>query len=196
LTQLVRVFHQLVPMALLALAAGFVLIIAVATYRIRGGRTAGEAWGTAILDVLLLLTAATIAVLTLPPGLESHRVVELVPFQDIRRTLRETSVSDTQFWAMVANVLLFVPVGALVPLRFPRFDRLSRVLLLCAGISAGIEVIQFVVGSHSTATDDVMLNTLGGLLGFLAMRGVRALLRRLPAMASRDLRPRPGRSLP
>jgi glycopeptide antibiotics resistance protein len=192
LTQLVRVFHQLVPMALFALAAGFVLIIAVATYRIRGGRTAGEAWGTAILDVLLLLTAATIAVLTLPPGLESHRVVELVPFQDIRRTLRETSVSDTQFWAMVANVLLFVPVGALVPLRFPRFDRLSRVLLLCAGISAGIEVVQFVVGSHSTATDDVMLNTLGGMLGFLAMRGVRAPLRRLAAMASRDLRPRPG----
>jgi glycopeptide antibiotics resistance protein len=192
LTQLVRVFHQLIPVALLALVLGSVLAIALALHRVRAGRDPAEAWGTAILDVLLLLTAATVAVLTLPPGLEGHRVVELVPFQDIRRNLRELPSSDTQFWAMVANVLLFVPVGAFAPLRFPRLDRLPRVLLLCAGVSAGIEAFQFVVGSHSTATDDILLNTLGGLLGFLAMRMARAGLRRLRPTTSAGARPRPG----
>jgi VanZ like family len=177
LTQLVRVFHQLVPVALLAVAMGGVVVVGLALHRHRAGRRAAEAWITSALDVLLLLTAATIAVLTLPPGLEGHREVELIPFQDIRRTLRQTSVSDTQLWAVVGNVVLFIPVGALAPLRFPRFDGMVRILLLCAGVSTAIEAIQFVVGSHSTATDDVLLNTAGGLLGYLASRGVRTLVR-------------------
>ena len=178
MTQLVRVVHQLVPFALIGLALGVVLVAALALRRRAAGRGWGRAWGTAAVDVSLLLTAVAIGVLTLPPGLEHGRVVELIPFQDIVRTLRHASASDTQVWAMVANVVMFVPVGALVPLRFPRFDGALRIVGVCAGISASIEALQFAVGSHSTATDDVMLNTAGGVTGYFLMVGVRTVLRR------------------
>jgi glycopeptide antibiotics resistance protein len=190
LTQLIRVVHQLVPVALLALAAGIALVIGLAMRRRRSGRGFAEAWSTAALDVALLLTAAAIAILTLSPGLEGGRMVELIPFQDILRTLRQTSASDTQLWALVANVMLFVPLGVLVPLRFRRWDGLGRITVMCAAISTGIEVIQFVVGSHSTATDDVMLNTLGGALGYLATRAVRRILERRRAGGRAEARRR------
>jgi len=101
LTQLVRVVQQLVPVAFLALVGGAALLLVLAIHRRRSGRGLAEAYRTATIDVSLLLTAAASAALTLPSGVEDHRVVALVPFQDIAKVVRQTSFSYTQVWAVV-----------------------------------------------------------------------------------------------
>jgi len=65
------------------------------------------------------------------------------------------------------NVLLFVPFGALVVLiaRWPWWEA----ALVATGVSAAIEVVQYLPVLHRDATiADVICNGLGGLLGAVA----------------------------
>lgn len=89
----------------------------------------------------------------------------------------------------ILNVVMFVPLGVLVPLLWPRFDSMRRMSLLGLYASIGIELTQlvlwFTLGSYRTVDiNDLIANTLGAVLGLLALRLV----------ASR--RPRPGYSPP
>lgn len=72
------------------------------------------------------------------------------------------------------NVLLFVPFGFLLPLLWLRLNRSWRVLALGAGTSLGIELAQIAMpGIHRADVDDVLLNTMGVGLGWLALRLTR-----------------------
>ena len=63
---------------------------------------------------------------------------------------------------MVANALLFLPLGAALSL----LDfRLRTTVLIAFSVSALIEITQLFVPGRTTAVDDVLLNTLGALLG-------------------------------
>ncbi|HUS10297.1 MAG TPA: VanZ family protein [Pyrinomonadaceae bacterium] len=80
------------------------------------------------------------------------------------------------------NILLFVPLGILLPFVSWRFQSLKRLLLLALCASLMIETIQFVmrfVGSpRAVDIDDVIFNTLGACVGFViygsAAKGERA----------------------
>jgi glycopeptide antibiotics resistance protein len=131
----------------------------------------------ALLDTLLVLAAAGILAVTIPPtGANNHTFVHPIPFQEIVPAIRGSTPEFT-LAAVIGNLFLFVPLGVLLPIRFPRLDRLSRTAGVCAAISASIELLQLPIGHHSTSTDDVILNTAGGILGFVAMRARRAVLR-------------------
>ena len=69
------------------------------------------------------------------------------------------------------NILLFAPLGILLPLVSTRFRTLKRVLLLALCMSLTIEMIQlvlrFVGNPRAVDIDDVLLNTLGACLGFV-----------------------------
>jgi len=78
-------------------------------------------------------------------------------------------------WSFALNVVMFVPLGVLVPLLWPRFDAVGRLAVLAAGASATIELTQFVLwvslGSRRTVdVNDLIANTAGALLGLLALR--------------------------
>jgi len=70
----------------------------------------------------------------------------------------------------VGNVVLFLPLGVLLPLVSSRFRLLKRVLVFACCLSLSIEVIQFVLrffgNARAVDIDDVILNTLGACLGF------------------------------
>jgi glycopeptide antibiotics resistance protein len=71
----------------------------------------------------------------------------------------------------LGNVLLFVPLGFILPLLWPRLNTPWRVIGLGAVISLGIELAQVVMpGIHRADVNDVLLNTLGTGLGCLALR--------------------------
>ncbi|WP_116190813.1 VanZ family protein [Paenibacillus taihuensis] len=67
--------------------------------------------------------------------------------------------------ALIANIILFVPMGLLVPLilRRPTF---LLTMCLSLGIIVTIEVIQDVTNLGSTDIDDVILNMVGCLVGY------------------------------
>ncbi|WP_449445629.1 VanZ family protein [Ureibacillus acetophenoni] len=63
-------------------------------------------------------------------------------------------------------MLLFVPLGFIVTLKFNKIDRLYKVLLIGFFSSLVIEVIQITLQLRTFDVDDIILNSLGTILGF------------------------------
>lgn len=88
-----------------------------------------------------------------------------IPFATIRRYLRLGLTSAVSAVNLVGNVAVFVPLGLLPPLLWPRMGR-GWAVLLGFGCSFFIELVQPLVGRQRDI-DDLILNTLGALLGWL-----------------------------
>jgi glycopeptide antibiotics resistance protein len=72
-------------------------------------------------------------------------------------------------WARMAsevipNILMFIPFGFFLPLVFNRAKKWYAAVGIALSLSIGIETIQFFIG-RAADIDDVMLNTLGGIIG-------------------------------
>ncbi len=85
----------------------------------------------------------------------------------------------------VANIVLFVPFGALVRILWPKASSWQRMLPLAAGASAFIELVQLLIPGRVTSLSDVVANTLGAVAAALAAGVIMARfrlrrLRRLP----------------
>ena len=78
------------------------------------------------------------------------------------------------------NVGMFVPYGLLLPLVFPGLRRFPKMALVVLATTVSIETFQFFIG-RSADIDDVIMNLLGGLLGY----AVFALLNRFLAPSPR-----------
>lgn len=78
----------------------------------------------------------------------------------------------------LGNVVLFLPLGVLLPLVGRRFHLLKRVLLLALCLSLSIELLQFMLrflgNARAVDIDDVILNTLGAFLGFACYKALVA----------------------
>jgi glycopeptide antibiotics resistance protein len=115
-------------------------------------------------DVALFAAVAAVLVVTLAP-VAAGDDVELVPFRDLAEAVMRGQGSDAalSLAEAVANVMLFVPVGAALRLRgIPS----TRVALIALGLSAGVELTQYaVVPGRTAAVEDVFLNSIGAVLG-------------------------------
>jgi VanZ family protein len=87
--------------------------------------------------------------------------------------LRSWGTQPDSFGEMIANILLYVPLGffAALTIRVPR--RLLVVTLLGLALSTAVELTQFYDAGRVTSLTDVCLNTFGTGLGALAAIAVR-----------------------
>jgi len=98
---------------------------------------------------------------------DSMRSVNLVPFAMIIEQGFNVNV-----WG---NVLMFIPLGIYFTNSMKQY-RFRTILTSIIGSSLAIEVIQFAFKRGASDIDDVLLNTIGGLLGVLIYHMLRALL--------------------
>lgn len=89
---------------------------------------------------------------------------ELALFWSYKVVWEEFSV--TMWWEIVNNILLFVPMGVLLPLMFEKCQKLRRVFLITFLSSFTIEACQLVFKIGLFEFDDMFNNTLGGCLGY------------------------------
>jgi glycopeptide antibiotics resistance protein len=72
---------------------------------------------------------------------------------------------------IIGNIILFLPLGIFLPYLFPKFDSIKKVAAICFLCSLSIELTQLILrqfGTYRTVDiDDVILNTTGGILGWL-----------------------------
>ncbi|MER3418063.1 MAG: hypothetical protein C4343_02905 [Chloroflexota bacterium] len=137
--------------------------------------------------------------------IESERASQLlgnnlVPFATIGAAIHE-GLHGPQLRVLVANVLMFIPFGFFVALLPTRPPSMLRVLGAALIASCAIELSQWVISAglgytyRTTDVDDVILNTMGGALGFVAFRvagsSVAAVLGRDQGGQARVGRPRP-----
>ena len=126
-----------------------------------------------------VLYAAVLAVVTLAPirwraDLARHRDnwrPQLVPIWNLVMNLRDGDRALATLAGAAGNVALFLPLGFLLPLLAPRLDRLWRTVGTGFALSAAIELSQVAFpGVRRADVNDVLLNTLGAAVGFLAYR--------------------------
>jgi len=81
-------------------------------------------------------------------------------------------------YLFVGNIIWFVPFGFLLPCLCERPLTFRRVLFRGFLLSFTIELMQFAFGTGISEVDDLILNTLGALLGFCLNRLLPGLKRR------------------
>jgi glycopeptide antibiotics resistance protein len=123
--------------------------------------------------VAALVYIAALVVVTLLPiawfGRPDDYRPQLVPFERILVEFEESPVGELA--DLFGNVLLFAPLGFLLPLLVPAIRRWWQVLAVGAGISLLIELYQLIWPFvRKASVDDVLMNALGTLLGFAALR--------------------------
>ena len=87
------------------------------------------------------------------------RLINLIPFSD----------RDLDVVGYALNVVLFLPLGILLPLLWTEFGSLKAAAISGALTSLVIELSQL-INSRVTDIDDLILNTLGAILGFVAFK--------------------------
>ena len=83
--------------------------------------------------------------------------LNLIPFQDF---------SARNMQGMVLNAIMFAPLGFLLPAYFERYRHWGRTLAAGFLTSLTVELIQLFT-FRATDVDDLIMNTLGTLVGFL-----------------------------
>ncbi|EIT84692.1 hypothetical protein A374_13410 [Fictibacillus macauensis ZFHKF-1] len=102
------------------------------------------------------------------------KATNIVPFASIQLMWRSQSVLLV-LKNIVGNLLLFFPFGLLLPLIFSSFQRLKTILFVGFGGSFLIEVIQYQWAKRIFDVDDIILNGLGALLGWLLVMSIRSI---------------------
>lgn len=95
------------------------------------------------------------------------RKVNLIPFVNtIVPYMTGTSRGGIYIAAenMLANILLFVPIGFYAGIFFGKTKRGARVAAI-VGVPVAVEVLQYIFGRGISDIDDVIVNSFGGLLG-------------------------------
>jgi glycopeptide antibiotics resistance protein len=70
----------------------------------------------------------------------------------------------------LGNIVAFLPIGVMPAVARPGRTTAWHAALFCLALSALIEVGQYSSGRRVADVDDLILNTLGGLLGYYALR--------------------------
>ena len=96
----------------------------------------------------------TIWEIGLYPGMKLQEEINLIPFRD------GISLS------MILNVVMFMPLGFLLPLLWKEYQSLVRTAIIGFCFSCGIEFSQL-FNRRVSDVDDLLMNTLGAILGWL-----------------------------
>ena len=93
----------------------------------------------------------------------------LTLFKEIGRfwAYREQLGLSVFFINLFGNVICFIPFGLLMPIIYKAFRNFIVVTLLTFSFSLTIEVIQLFYRIGSFDVDDLLLNTIGGVIGYV-----------------------------
>ena len=105
-----------------------------------------------------------------------------IPFKEI---LRYDLGSSLFYKNIFGNMLLFLPYGILIG-AYVKVDKISIVLLLGFITSLSIEVIQFLIG-RVFDVDDILLNVIGCLLGFILYTLFKKFSDKLPSFFHKNI---------
>ena len=94
----------------------------------------------------------------------------------------------SDFSNTLLNIALFVPLGFLLPVLWKKFRKFSNTLSFCFGASLFIEMAQ-IFTYRATDINDLIANTLGGVLGYLLGRWAAKAFCTAPLGRSKDIIP-------
>jgi len=108
--------------------------------------------------------------------------MNLVPFSEILRYKMGTTMFN---YNVLGNILIFIPFGYLIGV-YVNPKKVWPVIITTLLTSTIVEFVQLRIG-RSFDIDDVILNVVGGIIGYLLYIGLSAIYRRLPDFLKSDL---------
>lgn len=136
--------------------------------------------GAGVMLAIYLLVLGTLVFLPFGRGMDLGDRLNLEPFATIERAL-ELGPRSLSFTLLLSNIAAFVPLGILLPMVFRNRWSLAVVVIGAVGLSAAIELGQLAISVwlgfayRSTDVDDVILNVLGAILGYVSFLVLRPL---------------------
>lgn len=79
---------------------------------------------------------------------------------------------DVWFFNIFGNVMAFIPLGFFVPIVFEKVKKLKYSIFIGVSMSFCIEILQIITKLGSLDVDDIILNTIGTLIGYIVYKGV------------------------
>lgn len=95
------------------------------------------------------------------------------PFRTIDMYVRYWSRGIRSFENLIGNILVFVPMGYLLPRIFHRAGNVLICMFCGLAVILGIELFQMVTSFGAFDVDDIILNGLGLFIGYLVFLLVR-----------------------
>ena len=95
----------------------------------------------------------------------------LIPFKTIVSYIRgiENYKFEVWFLNLFGNIFAFYANGFLLPIIFKDLRSLKRIIMVLFLISSVLEMTQFWLRLGTADIDDVLLNTIGGLIGYFLL---------------------------
>ncbi|MFF2447500.1 VanZ family protein [Neobacillus sp. NPDC058068] len=84
------------------------------------------------------------------------------------------------------NVIGFAPFGFIIPLLSKKFLSFKNVAIATACLSLLFELTQLIFKFGSFDVDDLILNTLGGMLGYVPIKLIRLLINQKQTYSAKD----------
>ena len=114
--------------------------------------------------------------------LNTVRGYNLVPFTEI---FRYEIGSQAFLMNVVGNIVIFIPFGYLIS-TYIKPKRILTILIVSVITSATVESVQLCIG-RSFDIDDIILNSLGAIIGFLLYVALNAIKKYLPGIFAKDI---------
>ena len=130
-------------------------------------------WGTVVFLIIYLLILAYVCFLSESFGraeVQNAYHINLMPFHEVIRfyTYRKKLGIGAFAVNMFGNVGAFIPFGFILPiLRWNKYKGLNVIALMTFCLSLIIECIQIISRVGAFDVDDLILNTLGGIMGYM-----------------------------
>ncbi|MEG0794265.1 MAG: VanZ family protein [Bacilli bacterium] len=105
----------------------------------------------------------------------------IIPFTEI---LRYDIGSKLFYYNVIGNILIFIPFGFFVA-DYVKSKNIWPVLFICTIVSSTVEFVQLNIG-RSFDIDDIILNIVGGVVGYLIYVGLTAIKNHLPKFFQKD----------
>ena len=134
-------------------------------------------------EIMLLLFVTYILILfQLVTYEQDYNGVNLMPLKEILRYDFGTPGFMRQ---VVGNIVLFIPIGFFITY-YASIKNIGSAFLATLASSLVIETVQYFIG-RSFDVDDIILNVIGGVLGFLIFVALDAVKKHLPSFFQKDI---------
>lgn len=141
-----------------------------ALYRKKGGKRKLPLKKGITVLLLIMWFGIVMVLTTFSRGQNFEGWVNLRLFSGYLSAWHQWSLSEFQL--IIFNMLMFLPLGFLIPLLGKRTRGFMPVLLASLAVTIGIELIQMISRRGIFELDDILHNTIGSIAGYLIMNAI------------------------
>ena len=173
---MINILIKILPIIIMS---GFVTYLIIRMWRKEKRRRLSRSRTRSIVYLVAYLTALICVTLIFREPENLNDPIDFVPFN---------TPGGTRYIILyaVANFLLFIPMGLLIPRLFRKFRYMIATTMICVLASVLIEFVQLVFERGLFQIEDIIMNTLGGIVGYVLYQKIWHKLRRKKMMRRYD----------